>query len=146
MEEREIAAGNTWIAGVDEAGRGPWAGPVVAAAVILDARSIPDGIDDSKALTAERRSLIYDAIVASGALVSVGIACVDRIDRINILNATLWAMQLAVSKLPKPPDVALIDGNRAPRLSCQTHTVVSGDASSLSIAAASIIAKVTRDV
>jgi ribonuclease HII len=117
---------------------------VVAAAVILDAGRIPDGIDDSKALEPEVREALYHRI-AESALVGVGIANVDRIDRDNILNATLWAMAQAVAALAKPPRFVLIDGNRAPLIACATRTVVKGDARCLSIAAASIIAKVTRD-
>ena len=145
IEAREIARGGGPIAGVDEAGRGPWAGPVVAAAVILDARAIPPGIDDSKALDETARETVYRALAASGARIGVGIADVDRIDRMNILNATLWAMRVAVSALGEPPRLALIDGNRAPTLDCAAMAVVDGDAKSLSVAAASIVAKVTRD-
>ena len=132
------------VAGIDEAGRGPWAGPVVAAAVILDPTRIPAGIDDSKALEPEDREAIYARLIAV-AEIGVGIADVRRIDRDNILNATMWAMAQAMRKLQSKPRLALIDGNRAPDLRCQTRTVVGGDAKCLSIAAASIIAKVTRD-
>ncbi len=132
------------IAGVDEAGRGPWAGPVVAAAVILDPRSIPVGLDDSKKLSEPKRQALY-AQLRSCAHIGVGQASVDEIDAINILNASLLAMARAVAALPVPPDLALIDGNRAPKLSCRAETLIGGDARSLSIAAASIIAKVTRD-
>ena len=145
IEVGELAAGGGPIAGVDEAGRGPWAGPVVAAAVILDARAIPAGIDDSKALDEDQREAVLTAITRSGAIIGVGIADVVRIDRMNILNATLWAMRVAVSDLRVTPRLALIDGNRAPRLDCAARTVIGGDAISLSIAAASIVAKVTRD-
>jgi ribonuclease HII len=141
--ELELAGGP--VAGIDEAGRGPWAGPVVAAAVILDPQRLPKGIDDSKALDADARELAFAGIVAT-AQVGVGIAHVDRIDRDNILNATMWAMSEAVAALaPHTPRLALIDGNRAPKLRCQHRTIVKGDAKCLSIAAASIIAKVTRD-
>lgn len=132
------------ICGVDEAGRGPWAGPVVAAAVILDPDNIPSGIADSKMLDADAREALYPKIVNAGQF-GVGIADVVRIDRDNILNATMWAMQQAVSALRVVPRLALIDGNRAPQLRCETRTIVKGDAKCLSIAAASIIAKVTRD-
>lgn len=132
------------ICGVDEAGRGPWAGPVVAAAVILDPDAIPLGIADSKALNADSRELLYPKIVNT-ARFGVGVADVERIDRDNILNATMWAMQEAVAALGIVPRLALVDGNRAPRLNCETRTIVRGDAKCLSIAAASIIAKVTRD-
>ena len=140
--ELELAGGP--IAGIDEAGRGPWAGPVVAAAVILDPAQIPDGIDDSKALDADERERIY-ALVVAKARFGVGIADVARIDRDNILNATLWAMSQAVSALGVRPRLALIDGNKAPPLECSSRTIVKGDALCLSIAAASIVAKVTRD-
>jgi ribonuclease HII len=140
--EFELAGGP--IAGIDEAGRGPWAGPVVAAAVILDPSKIPDGIDDSKALNGEERERIYALVVASSQF-GVGIADVARIDRDNILNATLWAMREAVAALGVRPRLALIDGNKAPRLKCAARTIVKGDARCLSIAAASIVAKVTRD-
>ena len=140
-----IAAGRVPVAGVDEAGRGPLAGPVVAAAVILDERSIPAGIDDSKALEPGQREELFAAIHASGAKVGIGMADVQRIDRMNILRATLWAMGQAVAALPVEPALVLVDGNQAPPLSCATKLVVGGDAISLSIAAASIVAKVTRD-
>lgn len=132
------------VAGIDEAGRGPWAGPVVAAAVILDPDCVPNGIADSKTLSEARREVLASEIAAS-ARVGVGIADVERIDRDNILNATLWAMAQALAALDTLPAIALIDGNRAPKLPCAARTVVKGDAISLSIAAASIIAKVTRD-
>jgi ribonuclease HII len=145
LESAELALGRGPIAGVDEAGRGPWAGPVVAAAVILDPDNIPTGIDDSKALDEDARDVIYRRIVDSALTWAVGIADVERIDRDNILAATLWAMGEAVSGLNVKPRLALIDGNKAPRLACETRTIVKGDAKCLSIAAASIVAKVTRD-
>jgi ribonuclease HII len=144
LEGIELKLAGGPVAGIDEAGRGPWAGPVVAAAVILDPGRIPDGINDSKALEPEDREAIYARLVAV-AEIGVGIADVRRIDRDNILNATMWAMAQAMRKLQSKPRLALIDGNRAPDLRCQTRTVVGGDAKCLSIAAASIIAKVTRD-
>ena len=131
------------VAGVDEAGRGPLAGPVVAAAVIIYPKRIT-GIDDSKKLTTETRETLF-ATIMKRAQVGVGIASVEEIDTFNILGATLLTMQRAVAALPTVPDVALIDGNKAPILTCRTQTIISGDALSLSIAAASIIAKVTRD-
>jgi ribonuclease HII len=141
--ELEIHGGP--VAGVDEAGRGPLAGPVVAAAVILDPRNIPDGIADSKALEAEVRRTLYQQILAT-AQVGVGVAGVDRIDAENILNASLWAMADAVDDLPCRPKLVLVDGNKVPpRLKCASRAIVRGDAKCLSIAAASIIAKVTRD-
>ena len=140
--ERQLRSGG--IAGVDEAGRGPWAGPVVAAAVILDPDRIPAGIDDSKMLDENRREALF-ARIMDAAAVGVGIADRGRIDRGNILNATLWAMAEAVAHLEPRPTLVLIDGNRAPRMRIETRTIVKGDAKCLSIAAASIIAKVTRD-
>jgi ribonuclease HII len=131
------------VCGVDEAGRGPWAGPVVAAAVVLDPDLIPDGLNDSKKLTEAQRDALYEPIMRQ-ARVGIGIADVERIDRDNILQATFWAMAEAVSQLDKVA-LALVDGNRAPKLPCPAETVVGGDGRSLSIAAASIIAKVTRD-
>ncbi len=132
------------VAGVDEAGRGPWAGPVVAAAVILDQGRIPKGIDDSKRLAAEKRERLYDEIMAN-ARVGIAIGEVERIDRDNIFWATMWAMQTALADLDQAPAFALIDGNRCPELPCPSEAIVAGDQRSLSIAAASIIAKVTRD-
>ena len=148
LEQSEQQLGRWPIAGVDEAGRGPWAGPVVAAAVILDPDNIPPGIADSKALDADARETLFPRIMAT-ARVGVGLAEVDRIDQDNILNATMWAMTVAVKALPccktDEPKLVLVDGNRAPRFACAARTIVKGDARSLSIAAASIIAKVTRD-
>ena len=144
LEDAELKLGRGPVAGIDEAGRGPWAGPVVAAAVILDQKRIPDGIADSKALDADERERLF-AHICTTASVGVGIAEVERIDRDNILNATLWAMAQAVKGLAVKPRLALVDGNRSPRLACEARTVVKGDALCLSIAAASIVAKVTRD-
>ena len=141
--ELEHAAGGR-VAGVDEAGRGPLAGPVVAAATILQAHAIPAGIDDSKKLSRARRDALFAALHAT-AHIGIGIADVAEIDRLNILGATMLAMWRAVQALPEPPDLALVDGNRLPRLGCPARAVVRGDARSLSIAAASICAKVTRD-
>jgi ribonuclease HII len=135
---------NGIIAGVDEAGRGPWAGPVVAAAVILDRNNIPFGINDSKKLTRKQREIIFAELYQT-AHIGVGIASVEEIDSLNILHASMLAMSKAVAALPLLPDYALIDGNRIPRLPCKGQYVVGGDAISLSIGAASIIAKVTRD-
>ncbi len=132
------------VCGIDEAGRGPWAGPVVAAAVILDPRRVPAGIDDSKRLTPAAREALFEALVAS-AIIGVGAASVGEIDRVNILQATLRAMERAVAALPRAPSAALVDGNRLPVLPCPATAVVGGDGLALSIAAASIVAKVTRD-
>jgi ribonuclease HII len=142
-EEKAMAGGPRVVCGVDEAGRGPWAGPVVAAAVVLDPGSIPPGLDDSKALSAARREALFEPIIRN-ARVGIGIAEADRIDRDNILAATLWAMEQAISQI-EGVSLALIDGNRTPRLTCQARAVIGGDGRVLSIAAASIIAKVTRD-
>ncbi len=131
-------------AGIDEAGRGPWAGPVVAAAVVLDPASLPEGIDDSKKLSRARREALFAALSLS-ARVGLGAASVPEIERLNILGATLLAMSRALARLGLVPALALIDGNQAPELPCPALTVVRGDSRSLSIAAASIVAKVSRD-
>ncbi|MDG3042956.1 ribonuclease HII [Roseicyclus marinus] len=133
------------VCGVDEAGRGPLAGPVSAAAVILNPADIPDGLNDSKTLTAARREALFDQIHAR-AQVSLAWASVEEIDRLNIRAASLLAMRRAVEGLSPTPDAALIDGNACPEgLPCRGVTLVKGDALSLSVAAASIIAKVARD-
>ena len=137
------------VAGVDEVGRGPLAGPVVAAAVVFPAgvsAALAELLDDSKKLTAEQRSAAYVALLASGlAEIGVGAASVAEISRINILRASLLAMTRAVGRLPVMPAMALVDGNQAPLLPCPVQCVVGGDARCLSIAAASIVAKVVRD-
>jgi len=133
------------IAGIDEAGRGPLAGPVVAAAVILDRKRIPKGIDDSKQMQPEDREEVYGRIMARAVAVGVGEASVDEIDLINIRQATHLAMARAVRALAIAADFALVDGNDPPALPCPCDVIVDGDARSASIAAASIIAKVTRD-
>ena len=132
------------IAGVDEAGRGPWAGPVVAAAVILDPSDMPEGLNDSKKLSEKKREALFGQILSRA---QVSVACVDVgiIDQDNILQATFTAMTTALEGLPTPPDLALIDGNKAPAVSFPTRCIIGGDGKSLSIAAASIIAKVARD-
>ena len=132
------------IAGVDEAGRGPLAGPVVAAAVILDRKRIPRGLNDSKQMTAEAREEAFTKLMLC-AVVGVGEASVDEIDLINIRQATHLAMARAVRALPTAAQFALVDGNDPPALPCRCDTLVDGDARSVSIAAASIVAKVTRD-
>jgi len=132
------------VAGLDEAGRGPWAGPVVAAAVILDERLPLDGLDDSKLVSEDAREALF-AEIATKAIVGIGIVEVPAIDRLNILHASMLAMQNAFARLPAPAQCALIDGNRAPELPCPATCCVGGDARSASIAAASIVAKVTRD-
>jgi len=133
------------IAGIDEAGRGPLAGPVVAAAVVLPRSHAIPGVDDSKKLTAARRDTLYDCIMAAALAVGVGISDNLTIDRINILQATLRAMETAVRELPVVPDYLLIDGISKTSLHIPQKTVKQGDSRSMSIAAASIIAKVTRD-
>jgi ribonuclease HII len=137
------------ICGVDEVGRGPWAGPVVAAAVVLDRHNTPAGINDSKIVPPAVREKIFRALTelaATGkAAIGIGSASVAEIDELNILGATMLAMQRAVKALPRRPDHALIDGNRRPDLPCRCTAVIKGDSLSLSIAAASIVAKVTRD-
>lgn len=143
-EARYLATLPGPIAGVDEAGRGPLAGPVVAAAVILERKHIPRGLDDSKKLSAAKREALYEAIKEC-AVVGVGEASVNEIDRLNIRQATHLAMARAVSALALAPAFALVDGNDAPALACPCETLVGGDGLSVSIAAASIVAKVTRD-
>ena len=145
IEVQAIAAGQGPVAGIDEAGRGPWAGPVVAAAVILDPNSFPAGLDDSKALREDQREALYAAIHASGSQIGVGIAGVEHIDGMNILRATLWAMSAAVANLPRAPRLVLVDGDKLPKLDCPARAIIGGDAKCVSIAAASIVAKVTRD-
>jgi len=133
------------VAGVDEVGRGPLAGPVMAAAVVLDPARIPDGLNDSKKLTAPRREALCAALMDC-AEVSIGLATVEEIDVHNILRASHIAMLRAIQGLPSPPDHVLIDGNQVPRgLNLPASTLVKGDTRSLSIAAASIVAKTRRD-
>jgi ribonuclease HII len=143
--ERELAGcGAGRIAGVDEAGRGPWAGPVVAAAVIFRSGAAPEGLNDSKKLSALQREALFNEI-RDCAAVGVGVVSVEEIDRINILQATMAAMRGAVAGLCELAEAVLIDGNRCPKLEQRAVAVVKGDARCPSIAAASIIAKVTRD-
>lgn len=132
------------IAGADEVGRGPLAGPVVAAAVVLDPERVPRGLDDSKKLTAARREALYAEICAT-AHVAVTMAPPRRIDRDNIRQATLWALAAAVRALPCRPALLLVDGNDPPDVPCQVEAIVGGDGLIASIAAASIVAKVVRD-
>lgn len=136
--------GHGRIAGLDEVGRGPLAGPVVAAAVVLDMRRVPAGLADSKALPAGRREELFLEILET-AHVGIASVCAAEIDRINIRQASLLAMCRALAALPCLPDVALVDGNDAPHMPCPVHTIVKGDATIPSIAAASIVAKVVRD-
>jgi ribonuclease HII len=136
------------VCGIDEVGRGPLAGPVVAAAVILDRRRLPRalrrGLDDSKKLTSEVREE-FAILLRRCAIIGLGAASVAEIDRVNILQATFLAMRRALRALPMVPVAALVDGNCDPRLSCPAHPVIGGDGLSLSIAAASVVAKVARD-
>ena len=141
--ERAILAGP--VCGVDEAGRGPWAGPVCAGAVILDVTQVPVGLNDSKKLTERARGVLEPQIKASALAWGVGFASVDEIDALNILQATGLAMRRAVEALKVRPAHALVDGNYRFVLPCTVTTVVGGDGKSLSIAAASILAKVARD-
>ncbi len=143
--ERSALKRGVWpVAGCDEAGRGPLAGPVVAAAVILDPDNVPRGLDDSKRLTSERREVLYERICAR-AQVAVAMAPPARIDRDNILRASLWALARAVQALPETPKHVFVDGRDRLALPCECEAVIGGDGLVKSIAAASIIAKVTRD-
>jgi ribonuclease HII len=143
-ERRARRRGARLVAGVDEAGRGPLAGPVVTAAVVFQ-RGFPDGLDDSKRLTLNQREALFELILARGT-VSIAIASRARIDRMNILRASLWAMSRAVAGLSCRADHVLVDGNMLPPgLACTAEALIGGDGLSVSIAAASIVAKVTRD-
>ena len=144
-ETRVLARIAGLVAGVDEAGRGPLAGPVVAAAVIFQKKHIPKGLNDSKKLTARMREALFARIMEKAVAVGVGEASVDEIDLVNIRQATHLAMARAVRALKPAAAFALVDGNDAPALPCPCETIVGGDGRSVSIAAASIIAKVTRD-
>lgn len=143
-ERKLTRCGHGSIAGLDEVGRGPLAGPVVAAAVVLNLKRVPAGLADSKMLDRARREELFLEILATA---EVGIASVSaaEIDRINIRQASLLAMCRALDAMPCLPDVALVDGNDAPHLPCPVHTIIKGDANVPSIAAASIVAKVVRD-
>lgn len=145
LEFRLIESSGGPVCGVDEAGRGPWAGPVSAGAVILNPDDLPAGIDDSKALTHARREALEIEIKARALAWGVGFASVEEIDQLNILHATGLAMRRAVEALAIPPAAALVDGNYRFNLPCPIQTVVKGDSLSLSIAAASILAKTARD-
>jgi ribonuclease HII len=143
-ERAILKKGIRLVAGCDEAGRGPLAGPVVAAAVVLDPKRIPRGLDDSKRLTAERREELFEKICAT-AQVAVTVASVARIERDNILRASLWALAKAVHALPDRPEHVFVDGRDKIEVSCGCDAVIGGDAIVASIAAASIVAKVSRD-
>lgn len=143
--ERALLKSGVWpVAGCDEAGRGPLAGPVVAAAVVLDPRRIPKGLDDSKRLSKLRREELFEEICATSSFAVVS-ASPARIDRDNILRASLWALARAVQALPEAPQHVFVDGRDRLDVSCNCDAVIGGDGLILSIAAASIIAKVTRD-
>jgi ribonuclease HII len=143
--ERALIKRGVWpVAGCDEAGRGPLAGPVVAAAVVLDPKRIPKGIDDSKRLSAERREELFEEICTTASF-AVAFASPARIDRDNILRASLWALARAVHALPEMPKHVFVDGRDKLDTSCDCDAVIGGDALVLSIAAASIVAKVSRD-
>ncbi len=144
-EKEAISQGFKCVCGVDEAGRGPLCGPVCAAAVILPMDCEIEGINDSKKLSEKKREALYDIIKEKAVAYSVVMVDAATIDEINILQATFKAMREAVSTLSVKPDIALIDGNGKPGLSIEERTIVKGDAKSISIAAASILAKVTRD-
>src|SRR5262249_5736600 len=145
FESRALKTRPGPIAGVDEVGRGPLAGPVVAAAVILDRKRIPKGLNDSKKMTAEARETAYVRIMECAIAVGGGEASVDELDLMNIRQARHLAMARAVRAMSVVPAFALVDGNDAPALPCPCDTIIEGDGKSVSIAAASIIAKVTRD-
>ena len=145
FENEKYAEGYTAVCGCDEAGRGPLCGPVVAAAVILPRDCEIEGLNDSKKLTEKKREALFDVIKEKAIAYAIAEATPAEIDEINILNASMLAMRRAVEALPHPADFALIDGNCSRGFTIPTETVVKGDAKSASIAAASILAKVTRD-
>ncbi len=145
FEQKAMDNGYKAVCGVDEAGRGPLSGPVCAAAVILPENTVIEGINDSKKLTEKKRELLFDVIKASALSYSIAYASVAEIEELNILNATMLAMKRAVESLEIKPDFAMIDGNRVPQLSIDSEPIVKGDAKSMSIACASILAKVSRD-
>lgn len=144
-ENEAYADGYQIVCGVDEAGRGPLAGPVYAAAVILPKGYIVDGVNDSKKLSEKKREALFDKIIDECISYSIGIATHEEIDEINILQATFLAMRRAVDGLSVKPDIALIDGNKTPGLDIAERFIIKGDANSANIAAASILAKVSRD-
>ena len=132
------------IAGIDEAGRGPWAGPVVSAVVVLNEKNIPDGLNDSKKISEKKRLSLYSSIYNLHS-VGVGISSIEEIDRMNVLQATFLSMSRAITDLNFRPDHVLVDGNLDPGLNVKTKCIIKGDSISISIAAASVVAKVTRD-
>lgn len=146
FEKAAVNSGFSCICGVDEAGRGPLAGPVCAAAVILPEGAVIEGLDDSKKLTEKKREKLYDIIKETAVAYSVAYGTLEEIETVNILEATYLAMNRAIEGLSVKPDFALIDGNRIPRgIKIPCGTIVKGDSKSMSVAAASVLAKVTRD-
>lgn len=145
FENKVITSGYSAVCGVDEAGRGPLAGPVCAAAVILPQNTVIDGVNDSKKLSEKKREQLFDVITEKALAYCVAWASVEEIEEINILNAAMLAMKRAVEGLSIKADFALIDGNKTPDLDIPAYSIVKGDARSMSIAAASILAKVSRD-
>ena len=146
FEKAAVNSGFSCICGVDEAGRGPLAGPVCAAAVILPEGAVIEELDDSKKLTEKKREKLYDIIKETAVAYSVAYGTLEEIESVNILEATYLAMNLAIEGLNVKPDFALIDGNRVPRgINIPCETIVKGDSKSMSVAAASVLAKVTRD-
>ena len=144
-ENQAYESGYQSVCGIDEAGRGPLAGPVFAAAVILPRNTTIDGLNDSKKLSEKKREFLFDKIKETAISWSIAFATEEEIDRVNILQATFLAMRRACETMPKPADFALIDGNRMPLLSIPGQSIIKGDGLSQSIAAASILAKVSRD-
>ena len=144
-ENAALNSGFEIVCGIDEAGRGPLAGPVYAAAVILPKGHIVEGVNDSKKISEKKRDLLFDKIIDECVCYSIGIASEQEIDEINILQVTFLAMRRAVEGLEIKPDIALVDGNKKPGLDIAEQTIVKGDSKSANIAAASIIAKVSRD-
>ena len=144
-EKEAVSKGYKAVCGVDEAGRGPLAGPVCAAAVILPENTIIEGVNDSKKLSEKKREALFDVIKEQALSYSIAFASVEEIEEINILNATMLAMKRAVEGLDVKADYAMIDGNRLPDLSIDSEFIIKGDAKSMSIACASILAKVSRD-
>lgn len=145
FEKEALAKGYKSVCGVDEAGRGPLAGPVCAAAVILPEGVIIDGVNDSKKLSEKKRESLFDVIREQALSYSIAYATVDEIEEINILNATMLAMRRAIEGLDIKADYAMIDGNKIPPIDIDAECIVKGDAKSMSIACASILAKVSRD-
>ncbi len=145
FENKALERGYRNICGVDEAGRGPLAGPVCAAAVILPEGRVIEGVNDSKKLSEKKREALFDVIKEQSKAYSIAFATVEEIEELNILNATMLAMKRAVEGLGVPADYAMIDGNRLPKLDIDCECIIKGDSRSMSVACASILAKVSRD-